>query len=298
MKTVISGLMLSATMLLGSSAMADPIQINDNDEGYSRLARWEQHLDDRIADGVRTNRLDGRRAWRLQKQLDSIEGHVLQSYYMAEGGIDYATFRLYAGQLRDLGNQLGDNNWGQQNVYGNGWFDDRGGNYGPPPPPPPGNYGPPPPPQGNYGPPPPPPGNYYREGDYERSCQSGNRAAGTLFGAIAGGLIGGAASHGNGGAVAGGVILGGLLGNTLSSDISCEDHRYAFDAYDRSLNGDVGRDYRWEHGSNNGTFTTVREYRDGPDLCRDFRAVTYRDGQRFERSGTACRRADGNWQTR
>jgi surface antigen len=33
-------------------------------------------------------------------------------------------------------------------------------------------------------------------------------------------------------------------------------------------------------------------------VCRDFRAVTYRNGQRFEREGTACRDSDGNWRTR
>src|SRR6185437_3793238 len=72
----------------------------------------------------------------------------------------------------------------------------------------------------------PPAGNYYREGDYERSCHQGNVAAGTIFGALAGGLIGSAASHGNGGAVAGGVILGGLVGNTLARDVDCDDQRY------------------------------------------------------------------------
>ncbi len=65
------------------------------------------------------------------------------------------------------------------------------------------DYGPPPPPPG----PPPPPPSYYEQGRYEENCHRGNTAAGTVFGALAGGLIGGAASHGNGGAVAGGAIL-------------------------------------------------------------------------------------------
>jgi surface antigen len=238
--------------------MADPIMIND-DEGYSRLARWEKHLDDRIADGVQSRSLSPRRAWEIQKDLDSIEARVLQSYYESNNGIDRESFRTFAGQLRDIGNQLGDQDW---------------------PPPPPQAY------------------NYYRSGDYERSCRSGNAAAGTIFGAIAGGLIGGAASHGNGGAVAGGVILGGLLGNALSRDIDCDDQRYAFDSYSLSLNGDIDRDYEWHHGSNYGTFRTTREYRDNGTVCRDFRAVTYRNGQRFEREGTACRDTDGNWRTR
>ena len=69
-------------------------------------------------------------------------------------------------------------------------------------------------------------------------------------------------------------------------------------SYSRSLNGDIGRDYDWQHGDNRGTFTSTREYWDGGLLCRDFRTVTYRNGHRYERQGTACREADGNWRTR
>jgi surface antigen len=283
----------AAAMLFASAATADPVRINDADEGYSRLARWEQHLDDTIAAAMQNNTINPRRAWQLQKRLDSVEARVLQSYYDSNNGIDPPTFRHYANELRDISSQVGESDWGSRNVYGDGWYDDRGpgygggyagGGYGG------GGYG-----GGGY---PPPSGNYYREGDYERSCHQGNAAAGTIFGAVAGGLIGGAASHGNGAAIAGGVVLGGLLGNTLSRDIACDDQRYAFDAYGRSLNGDVGRGYDWQHGNNNGTFTSTREYWSNGQYCRDFHAVTYRDGQRYERDGTACRGPDGNWATR
>ena len=275
MRTLIPLALSAAALLSASTALADPIRINDNDEGYARLMRWEQHLDDTIADGVQRRTLNPHNAWTIQKDLDSVEAHVLQSYYESDNGIDQQTFRRYAGQLRDIGERLGDTNWADSNIYGEGWHDDHG--------------------DANNAP---PSDNYYRQGDYERSCHRGGTAAGTIFGAIAGGLIGGAASHGNGGAVAGGVILGGLLGNTLSRDIDCDDQRYAFDAYGASLNGDIGRDYDWRHGGSYGTFTSLREYRDGDQVCRDFRAVTFRDGQRFERSGTACRDRDGNWDTR
>jgi len=282
----------AATLLCSSAAWADPIVIGD-DEGYARLARWEKRLDDRIADSINNRSLNSRRAWQLQKDLDSIEARVVQSYYESNNGIDRRTFRRYADQLRDIASQVGDADWGARNIY-QGWYDDRGGydrgGYGS------GGYG-----SGGYGgggDNGPPPGSYYRSGDYERSCRSGNAAAGTIFGAIAGGLIGGAASHGNGGAVAGGVILGGLLGNALSRDIDCDDQRYAFDSYSLSLNGEIGRDYDWDHGGNRGTFTSTREFRDNGQVCRDFHAVTYRNGERFERQGTACRETDGNWRTR
>src|SRR5476651_657932 len=199
--------MTLGAILTATTALAEPIQIND-DEGYGRLARWETHLDQTISNNVRNHSLDAGRAWRLQKDLDAIEAHVLQSYYVSDNGIDNQTFRTYSDQLQDIGRQIGDNDWGSRNVYGDGWYGnghsgnayDRGGD----------RYGHDTTPSHD---------NYYREGDYERSCHNGNATAGTIFGAIAGGLIGSAVSHGNGGAVAGGVILGGLLGNTLSRDI-------------------------------------------------------------------------------
>ena len=203
MKALLMASVAAGMLATMGTALADPVQINDNDEGYSRLARWEQHLDDRIAQGVRDGSLDARRAWRLQLKLGNIEQRVVQSYYVSDNGIDYRTFRQYADQLRDIGRELGDEGWGRNNVFGNGWY--SSGGYDNQPPPPPSGYG------------------YYREGDYERSCRQGNAAAGTIFGALAGGLIGGAASHGNAGAVVGGVVLGGVLGNALSRDISCDD---------------------------------------------------------------------------
>ena len=151
------------------------------------------------------------------------------------------------------------------------------------------------PPDRGYGPPPPPPA-YYQQGRYEENCRRGNAAAGTIFGALAGGLIGGAASRGNGGAVVGGVVLGGLLGNVIGRDIDCEDQPVAYRVYDDSLNGDIGRPYEWRNRGNHGTFTSVREYRRGGAMCRDFTETSYRGGQSFTRTGTACREVGtGNW---
>jgi len=159
-----------------------------------------------------------------------------------------------------------------------------GGGYG-------RDYGPPPPP-----PPPPAAANYYEQGRYEDSCRRGNTTAGTIFGALAGGLIGGAASRGNGGAIAGGVVVGGLLGNVISRDIDCEDQPTAYRVYGDSLNGDIGRPYGWNNRGNRGEFTSVREYRRGGMVCRDFTTTTYRRGDRFTRTGTACRDiGTGNW---
>jgi surface antigen len=144
-------------------------------------------------------------------------------------------------------------------------------------------------------PPPPPPAAYYERGRYEDNCRRGNQAAGTIFGALAGGLIGGAASHGNGGAVVGGAILGGLLGNTISRDIDCEDQGTAFAQFSVGLNGDIGRRYDWRGRNGYGYFTPTREFRRGGVVCRDFTETTYRGGRQYTRTGTACRERGGNW---
>jgi surface antigen len=145
------------------------------------------------------------------------------------------------------------------------------------------------------GPPPPPPPGAYQQGGNEPDCRRGNQAAGTVFGAIAGGLIGGAASHGNGGAVVGGAILGGLLGNTISRDIDCDDQPAAFQVYSTGLNGDIGRRYDWRGRNGYGYFTPTREFRRGGQVCRDFTETTYRGGREYTRTGTACHQTDGNW---
>jgi surface antigen len=137
--------------------------------------------------------------------------------------------------------------------------------------------------------------SYYRQGEYEQNCRRGNVAAGTIFGVAAGGLLGSAVSHGNGGAVVGGAVLGGLLGNTISKNIDCEDQPYAFRTYSEGLNGNVGRRYDWNHGEARGSFQPIREYRRSGTQCRDFTSTTYRGDRAFTNTGTACRASDGQW---
>ena len=127
-------------------------------------------------------------------------------------------------------------------------------------------------------------------------CSGRDHTAGTVLGAIAGGLLGGAASHGNGGAVVGGALLGGLAGNAVSRDMDCQDRPYAARSYDQSFRGRVGTRYDWNNGPNRGYVVTDREYRRRGRLCRDFTQVVYRRGREFDRDGTACRRRDGEWE--
>ena len=151
----------------------------------------------------------------------------------------------------------------------------------------------------DYGPPPPPPpaaAAYYEQGRYEESCRRGNAVNGTIFGALAGGLLGGVASRGNAGATIGGVVVGGLLGNVIGRDIDCDDQPVAYRTYAAGLNGDIGRPYEWHNRGNRGTFTSVREFRRGGVVCRDFTETSWRGDRNFTRSGTACREVGtGHW---
>lgn len=182
--------------------------------------------------------------------------------------------------------------YGYYSQYDRNGYYDRNGQYhqlySANPPPPPGYAVPAPPP-------PVPAGVYYQQGRYENDCHSGNAVAGTIFGALAGGLLGSAASRGNGGAVVGGAVLGGLLGNTVSREIDCEDQPVAFNVYATGLNGPIGRRYEWRHGNDHGDFTPVREFRRKGEVCREFKETSYRGRENHSHDGTACRSKDGHW---
>lgn len=170
--------------------------------------------------------------------------------------------------------------YGRDGRYHHVRFARRGPDYGPPPPPPPPAYA--------AAPPPPPP---------PRDCHRENSATGTILGAIAGGLIGGFASHGSGLATVGGVIGGGVLGNVIGGDMDCDDQAQAYPVYVDSLNGAIGRPYEWHRGPNHGTFTSTREFRRDGRLCREFTTTTWRGGESHTRTGVACRdpRGDAGW---
>jgi surface antigen len=136
---------------------------------------------------------------------------------------------------------------------------------------------------------------------YGEDCHEQNATAGTIVGAIAGGIIGSQFGRGGGRAAAtvGGVFLGGVAGNQIAGDMNCEDRRYAFRVYSDGFNGPVGQRYEWRNPRGDyGYFTPVREYQDGPYLCRDFEEGVWRDGAWRVRNGTACRQDDGNWHFR
>lgn len=135
-------------------------------------------------------------------------------------------------------------------------------------------------------------GRYY----YGDDCRDQNRAAGTVLGAIAGGIIGNQFGHGGGRAAAtvGGVILGGAIGNKIAGDMDCQDRQYAFRVYDEGLDGPIGRRYEWRDPRGHyGYFIPTREYRHHRKWCRDFEVGVWRHGRWNVNYGTACQYRDG-----
>jgi uncharacterized protein YcfJ len=63
------------------------------------------------------------------------------------------------------------------------------------------------------------------------ACSGHNHAAGSILGAVGGGLIGSAMTHGSGVGVVGGAVAGGLAGNAVARDIDCNRGRH----YDRRV---------------------------------------------------------------
>ena len=64
-------------------------------------------------------------------------------------------------------------------------------------------------------------------------CSGRSHATGSILGAVGGGLIGSAMTHGNGVGIVGGAVAGGLAGNAIARDIDCDRGRH----YDRRARG-------------------------------------------------------------
>lgn len=64
---------------------------------------------------------------------------------------------------------------------------------------------------------------------YADACSGRRHDTGTILGAVGGGLIGSAITHGSAVGVVGGAVAGGFAGNAIARDIDCDRGRH----YDR-----------------------------------------------------------------
>lgn len=122
---------------------------------------------------------------------------------------------------------------------------------------------------------------------------------GMATGAVLGGVIGHQVGHGTGQAVAtiGGAALGGFLGGRVGRNMDRSDQVNTAQALDYAPDG---QPMTWNNAASGQRYsvTPTHTYPGGSGrLCRDFTTVVRIDGRDEIVRGTACKQADGTWET-
>jgi Ni/Co efflux regulator RcnB/surface antigen len=141
----------------------------------------------------------------------------------------------------------------------------------------------------------------YNDDSYYQQCRNSPDPAGVIVGALIGGLLGNAAgSHGGQtGATIAGVVVGGAVGAALTGNLECADRGYAYKSYYDGFNaGRPNATYQWRNPGNDhrGEFKVGTYYNDPNGFrCANFTQVIYVQGRPQQARGRACRQPDGNW---
>lgn len=134
-----------------------------------------------------------------------------------------------------------------------------------------------------------------RETGLSRDAQTG---AGV--GAATGGLIA-LLADANPGWIIASALLGGVAGGVIGEHINRRDaEMHASNNYDALQNLGAGETSNWSNDeTGHSGYTTVTNVYTGPDgrTCKDFTEVVETPERTFSEDGTACRTADGGWET-
>jgi len=118
-------------------------------------------------------------------------------------------------------------------------------------------------------------------------------------GAAAGGLIA-SAFDANTAGILGGMIAGGLIGGAIGNRMDAADRREANRAtYSALESAPSGTSTSWRNpdSGNSGTTTPTRTYQaQNGEYCREYEQMVTIGDETQAAYGTACRKADGNWQ--
>lgn len=136
------------------------------------------------------------------------------------------------------------------------------------------------------------------------ACESGNQkqTAGTLIGAIGGGLLGSQVGGGSGRLVATGVgtLLGAFLGSEVGKSLDRADRQAMSNTTQETLETNPsGQTSTWQNpdSGNSGTVTPTSTYRNSEgQYCREYQQTVEIGGKSEQAYGTACRQPDGTWQ--
>ena len=124
------------------------------------------------------------------------------------------------------------------------------------------------------------------------------QTAGTVLGAIGGGLLGSQVGGGSGRLIATGVgvLLGAAIGNNIGQSLDRADQNYLGNASYRAF--ETGYPQRWNNpdSGNYGTVEPGQGYQSRGRYCREYQQTVYIGGRPEKAYGTACRQPDGSWQ--
>lgn len=128
-----------------------------------------------------------------------------------------------------------------------------------------------------------------------------NEQAGTLLGAIAGGLAG--AQFGKGGGrdvmIGVGALLGGAIGGNVGRSMDAVDRQLMSQETEHALNEvPSNQTTQWRNPDNGhaGTITPRNTTEPRPGIyCREYQQTVTIGGQTEQAYGTACRQPDGSW---
>jgi surface antigen len=122
---------------------------------------------------------------------------------------------------------------------------------------------------------------------------------GVLTGGVLGGLVGSQFGQGNG-AIAGaaiGAVGGALLGSAIGKNMDDTDRMRMNNTFESNRSNQPSQ-WRNPDSGNSYRVTPQRGYMgSGGQPCREYTSIATIGGKRQQVYGTACRQADGSWQT-
>ena len=132
----------------------------------------------------------------------------------------------------------------------------------------------------------------------QSSYHRGNKStAGTVIGAVLGGLTGNAIVRGRGKvpAILAGGVLGAIIGGSIGDSMDKADRAHTHQAIETAR---TGQNVTWTNPDTGSEYsiTPTRTYqRENGQYCRDYKSWGWIDGYEEELHGTVCRANDGTW---
>lgn len=130
------------------------------------------------------------------------------------------------------------------------------------------------------------------------SCQNMSKQdAGTITGAVAGGLLGSTIGSGSGQVlgIAVGTMAGAVIGNAIGKSMDDTDKLKMNQALEAN---NVGQPAYWNNRKTGAKYkvTPVKNVTVGRnEYCREYQTVATINGEQQKMYGTACRQPDGSW---